>query len=262
MKKIILILGILLMSTFVLAEKIAPQVIECPPGFTCQVLYAGEAKGIMPDNPLYGLDVMMDNLKLKLASKEAKARIRLKIAEERIDEMGKMAQLEKTKALGKAEKEYNKHIDELEEMSIDISSNVNKYITKLDVVKKRLTALNKTKALPAIETVIKGGKIIIEKGVVLKKDLIVTEGTVIVNQGSGEVNQGFFKWLGNLFRRRKETQLTPAPTTTTPEPTITPTATTEPITPTTTTLTTAKGIIISKATGYECPGGICKAPTR
>lgn len=73
--------------------------------------------GISPDNPLYGLDTALDNLRVALTAPGIeKARVRLEIAQERVAEVEKMAKLNKLKEASIAQAEEQKQIAEVEKI--------------------------------------------------------------------------------------------------------------------------------------------------
>ena len=76
--------------------------------------------GITPDNPLYFLDVLLDNLQEWLASlqgPEALTAVKIHILEERLAEAQAMAMQNKTDAMERAMYYANLKIKELEELS-------------------------------------------------------------------------------------------------------------------------------------------------
>ena len=135
MKKIILILMIILMSSF------ASATFQCPPGKTCTVYQIAKPTGIMPDSKLYNLDVWLDNLKLKIF-REPKTRLR--IAEERMGEMQRMAEEEKTEYAEIAKTRYEFHINELEKKGFNIMGNLDNHIDVLNLVSDKLSAMDKS----------------------------------------------------------------------------------------------------------------------
>ena len=64
--------------------------------------------GIMPDNPVYFLDVVIDQIRLNIASTDSeKARIGMEIAEERLIEVKAMINQNKINDVAKAQKEHD-----------------------------------------------------------------------------------------------------------------------------------------------------------
>lgn len=74
-----------------------------------------EEAGITPDSFLYIFDRLLEKLELALAmSEEAKIKVRLKHAEERLAELKLMQKKNKTKVIVKLSDEYKKEIEEVE----------------------------------------------------------------------------------------------------------------------------------------------------
>ncbi len=72
--------------------------------------------GITPDNPLYGLDVAFDNIALTFTwNPEAKAKLGLKIAEERLLEAKTMAERGRPEAVQAAQEQYRAAIQAAEQ---------------------------------------------------------------------------------------------------------------------------------------------------
>src|SRR3990167_6635763 len=64
--------------------------------------------GIMPDNPVYFLDIVIDQIRLNIASTDSeKARIGMEIAEERLIEVKAMINQNKINDVAKAQKEHD-----------------------------------------------------------------------------------------------------------------------------------------------------------
>jgi len=132
MKKIITILMLILMAVpGVLSQEVQPEV---------------EA-GISPDSGLYFLDVMFDELKVKLASGTVeKARIRLEIAEERTAEIEVMAKQNKLQDMEKAIAQERKEIKEIEKLQekmteqekVNTQQKFQKHIMNMEQVKERV----------------------------------------------------------------------------------------------------------------------------
>jgi len=99
-----------------------------------------EEAGIAPDSFLYIFDRLFEKLELALAlSEEAKVKVRLKHAEERLAEIKLMQKKNKTKVIVKLSDEYQKEIEEVEK-EIEEAEKKGKNVTEIKVKAVEATA--------------------------------------------------------------------------------------------------------------------------
>jgi len=73
--------------------------------------------GVAPDSPLYGLDRAMERLRLAVtAGKAAKAKLKLKYAEERLAEAEQMIDEDKVEEADEAQEAHDEELEEVEEL--------------------------------------------------------------------------------------------------------------------------------------------------
>ena len=99
-----------------------------------------EEAGIAPDSFLYLFDRLLEKLELALAlSEEAKIKVRLKHAEERLAEIKLMQKKNKTKVIVKLSNEYQKEIEEVEK-EIEEAEKKGKNVTEIKIKAIEATA--------------------------------------------------------------------------------------------------------------------------
>ena len=105
MKKLITPLLILLMLPFAFAQETDMDI----------------AGGILPDSPLYFIDVAIGNIQVALANAESKPFKRLEIAQERVAELKLMLEKENSQAVVLVKAEYEKELNLIDMQSSNIS---------------------------------------------------------------------------------------------------------------------------------------------
>jgi len=99
-----------------------------------------EKAGIAPDSFLYFFDRLFEKLELALAlSEEAKVKVRLKHAEERLAEIKLMQKKNKSKVIVKLSDEYKKEIEEVEK-EIEEAEKKGKNVTEIKIKAVEATA--------------------------------------------------------------------------------------------------------------------------
>jgi hypothetical protein len=135
MKRLVMLWMVImfLMPTSALAQ-------ETGTGDTANDTVSEEEAGIAPDSFLYLFDRLFEKLELALAlSEEAKIKVRLKHAEERLAEIKLMQKKNKTKLIVKLSDEYKKEIEEVEK-EIEEAEKKGKNVTEIKVKAVEATA--------------------------------------------------------------------------------------------------------------------------
>jgi hypothetical protein len=114
---------------------------------------------ILPDSPLYFLDILFDNLRLFLLQGKMKAIIGLQIAEERVVEMEKMTQQNKFQVIERTMREHQNVVNTIEEAmrrlpdedKVEIQEKLYKHISVLESVLERVPIQAKQGIQTALE---------------------------------------------------------------------------------------------------------------